>query len=145
MAAPGCESAWHTIQLPNCWVFLLAAQTQRTFTFHLIVMSLKSLTCNSYKGPAYNTAQVFYVISQHIHWERRWPMLLHLLLILSRWTLTVIFTMLLCTVIPPTWSYHNHFIPSVERVGVCGLPYELLPRNSSMKSASVACAQCVVR
>lgn len=113
MAAPGCESAWHTIQLPNCWVFLLAAQTQRTFTFHLIVMSLKSLTCNSYKGPAYNTAQVFYVISQHIHWERRWPMLLHLLLILSRWTLTVIFTMLLCTVI------HSHTVLSQPLYSIC--------------------------
>lgn len=45
----------------------------------------------------------------------------------------------------PTWSYHNHFIPTAEGVGVCGLLYELLPRNSSMKSALAACAQCVVR
>lgn len=113
MPAPGCESAWHTIQLPNCWVFLFAAQAQRTFAFHLIVMFLKSLTCNSYKGPAYNTAQVFYVIYQHIHWECRWPILLHLLLILSRWTLTVIFTMPLGTVI------HSHTVLSQPLYSIC--------------------------
>lgn len=38
MAAPGCESAWHSAQLPSCWVFLLAAQAQEGFAFHLIVM-----------------------------------------------------------------------------------------------------------
>lgn len=38
MAAPGCESAWHSAQLPSCWVFFLEAQAQEGFASHLIVM-----------------------------------------------------------------------------------------------------------
>lgn len=52
MAAPGCESAWRSTQLPSRRAFLLAAQAQGGFAFHLAVtfMALCSFTSHAFSS-----------------------------------------------------------------------------------------------
>lgn len=140
---------------PTRAAFRLAAQTQDGFAFHHIggrsysAAAVARSAASPLRAPAPPNLRCFHVARRWARCEGHMtdappsppPAVNSLLLDSDNYLLSVA---LRCNA-TPTWSYHNHFIPTAEGVGVCGLLYELLPRNSSMKSALAACAQCVVR